>query len=262
MLGIVYNTTVVDEADVGNWSLMWNEKYAGQILTFDNPRDAFGIAQLYAGLNLNSTELADWDLAQKYLLEQRPLLQGYVMDEIFQAMEGGNAAIAAYYAGDCLSMMDENPDLAFYYPEEGTNMFVDAMCIPKGAKNPGAAMLFMDFLMDPDIAALNANYIAYASPNSAVLENEYYEYGEGTFEYEILYGTPESYKDDPSKTQFYETMPNEVITYYNRLFDQVKTGTENQGIFVAILPTVLVGCIVFLSVNAVLDHRRKRGYRK
>lgn len=260
MLGILYNTTLVDEADVAeqSWSLMWNPKYAGNILTFDNPRDAFGIAQLYQGLPLNSTELAAWDKAQEWLKAQRPLLQGYVMDEIFQTMEGGNAAIAAYYAGDCLSMMDENPDLSFYYPVEGTNIFIDAMCIPKGAKNVGAAHLFIDFLMEPDIAALNANYIAYASPNTAVLENPYYDYGEGTFEYEILYGTPESYKDDPNKTQYYQTMPNEVIAYYNRLFDEVKTGDENKELFMAILPVVMVVCVGILAANGVTDFKKKR----
>lgn len=260
MLGILYNTTMVDPEDVEaqSWSLMWNEKYAGNILTFDNPRDAFGIAQLYQKLDLNSTEYADWDLAQEWLMKQRPLLQGYVMDEIFQTMEGGNAAIAAYYAGDCLSMMDENPDLAFYYPVEGTNIFIDAMCIPKGAKNVGAAHLFIDFLLEPDIAALNANYIAYASPNTAVLDNPYYDYVEGTFEYDILYGTPESYEDDPSKTQYYHTMPNDVIAYYNRLFDEVKTGNENQGLFMAILPVVMVGCVGFIVYNAVQDARKKR----
>ena len=224
MIGVIYNTTMVDPADVEmkSWDLMWNTDYAGDILTFDNPRDAFGIAQILLGQNVNSTERDDWLIARDKLLEQRKILQGYMMDEIFQTMEGGNAAIAAYYAGDCLSMIAENPDLAFYYPEEGTNVFVDAMCIPKGAKNVDAAMLFIDFLLEPDIAALNANYICYASPHTAVPTNEYYDYPEGTPEYDILYNTPESYITDPSKTQYYHTMSSDMIEFYSNLFFAVK----------------------------------------
>ena len=222
MLGVIYNTTMVDEEDLVSWDLMWNQKYAGDILTFDNPRDAFGIAQILLGQDVNSQEQSEWLIARDKLLEQSKLVQGYVMDEIFQKMEGGNAAIAAYYAGDCLSMMGENPDLAFYYPEEGTNIFVDAMCVPKGAKNKEAAMLFMDFMLEPDIAALNANYICYASPHTAVPTNEYYDYPEGTMEYDVLYNTPTSYVKNPNKTQYYHTMPSSMIEFYSNLFLQVK----------------------------------------
>ncbi len=267
MLGILYNTKLVDPEDVKDqsWGLMWNPKYKENILNFDNPRDAFGIAQLYAGLDVNSLNKADWNKAMELLKEQRPLLQGYVMDEIFQTMEGGNAAIAAYYAGDCLSMMEENPDLAFYYPKEGTNIFIDAMCIPRGAQNVGAAKLFMDFLMEPDIAALNANYICYASPNEAVLTNEYYDYKEGgeyDYIYDLLYNLPASYENDPSKTQYYHTMPQEMIAYYNRLFDEVKTGEEMTGFFMAILPVVLVGCVAFIVVDVIVTAREKRSTKR
>ena len=224
MLGVIYNTAMVDEADVAShsWDLMWNPRYAGEILNFDNPRDAFGIAQIRAGLDVNSLDRSEWLAARDALLEQAPLVYRYVMDEVFQTMEGANAAVAAYYAGDCISMMGENEDLAFYYPEEGTNVFVDAMCVPKGAKNIGAAMLFMDFMLEPDIAALNANYICYASPNTAVPTNEYYDYPEGTPEYDILYNTPASYQSDPTKTQYYHTMPSDMVQFYSDLFIAVK----------------------------------------
>lgn len=224
MIGVIYNTKVVDEADAAkqSWDLMWNEKYKGNILTYDNARDAFGIAQLRAGMDVNSENEADWDAAYQSLLAQRPYLQGFVMDEVFQTMEGGNAAIASYYAGDCISMIAENPDLAFYYPVEGTNIFVDSMCVPANAKNVGAAMLFMDFMLEPDIAAFNSNYICYASPNTAVLTNEYYDFKEGTDEYNILYVTPDSYRTDASKMQYYHTLSEKTIQRYNDLFLQVK----------------------------------------
>ena len=223
MIGIIYNTTMVDAKDVEkqSWDLMWNPAYTGQILTYDNPRDAFGVAQFLAGSNVNSTNRTDWDAAYQSLLEQKPLLQGWVMDEIFAKMEGGNAAIASYYAGDCLSMIAENPDLAFYYPVEGTNVFVDAMCIPKNATNVGAAKLFIEFMLDPDIASFVANFICYASPNTAVLTNEYYDYKEGTDEYAVLYDTPEAYADG-TKTQYYHNLPANIIEYYNQLWSELK----------------------------------------
>ena len=134
MIGIIYNTTMVDEADTGSWDLLWNEKYAGNILQFNNSRDAFGSAQYYLGKDVNSENEADWREALELLKKQKPILQGYVMDEIYNKMENGSAAIAAYYAGDYLAMYENNEDLEFYYPEEGTNLYVDAMCVPTASQ--------------------------------------------------------------------------------------------------------------------------------
>ena len=208
MVGIIYNTTKVSEAEVAeqSWSLLWSDQYrTGELINMNNPRDAFGVAMCYLGLDVNTTDAADWKAAYDKLVEQNAHCI-YLMDEIYDKMELGNAVAAAYYAGDCLQMMQENEDLAFYYPKEGTNIFVDSMCIPKTAKNVGAAKLFIDFMLDPVIATENANYICYASPNLAVRTNPDYDYCEGTDEYKILYELPASYKADPAKMQYYHTL--------------------------------------------------------
>lgn len=228
MVGIVYDTTKVSEEDAAkqSWGLLWDAKYKNAgILTMDNPRDAFATAQLYAGMDVNSTNRADWDKAKELLLQQkRDVDPQYVMDEVFPKMEGGNAAAATYYAGDCITMMGENPDLAFYYPIEGTNIFADAMCIPKGAKNYDAALQFIDFMLEPDIAAYNANVTGYASPNTKVLTNPNYDYAEGTDAYEILYNLPEAYTQNPEKMQWYHNLPTDLINYYSDLYLDVKQG--------------------------------------
>ena len=208
MVGIVYNKTKVSEAEAAeqSWSLLWSDKYrTGELINMNNPRDAFGVAQCYLGLDVNTTNPADWKAAYDKLVEQNAHCI-YLMDEIYDKMELGNAAAAAYYAGDCLQMMQENEDLAFYYPKEGTNIFVDSMVIPKSAKNVDAAKLFINFMLDPEIATENANYICYASPNLAVRTNPDYDYCEGTDEYAILYELPASYKEDPARMQYYHTL--------------------------------------------------------
>ena len=120
VVGVIYDANVVDEADTGSWDLMWNEKYSGKILQFNNSRDAFGTAMYKLGIDVNTTDKASWDKAYDELLTQRPLVKSYVMDEIYNMMESGEAAVGAYYAGDYFTMVDaqsENVDLQFYYPE-------------------------------------------------------------------------------------------------------------------------------------------------
>ena len=164
-VGIIYNTKYVDEADVTSWELLWNKDYAGKILMFDNSRDAFGVAQFLEGISINTTDEKEIKQAANKLAEQNPLVRQYVMDQIYDAMINENAWIAPYYAGDCMMMMDENPDLQFYLPEEqGFNLFIDAMCIPKCCQNQEAAELFINFLCDPEISGANMDYICYASP--------------------------------------------------------------------------------------------------
>ena len=170
-VGILYNTQYVDEADVTGWELLWNEKYADKILTFGNSRDAFGIAQFLLGYDINTTDKAELDRCAELLKQQKPVLQQYVMDEIFAIMQNEEAWIAPYYAGDCLTMMGENENLAFYLPEDqGFNMFIDAMCIPTCAKEKEAAEIFINFLCDPEIAGANMDWICYGTPISAAKE--------------------------------------------------------------------------------------------
>ena len=170
-VGILYNTKHVEEADVTGWELLWNEKYAGKILMFDNSRDAFGIAQLMLGYDLNTTDREELRACADKLSQQKPLVQQYVMDQVFSSMENEEAWIAPYYAGDCMVMMENNPDLAFYLPEEqGFNLFIDAMCIPKCCQEKEAAELFINFLCEPEIAAANIDWICYGTPVGAAKE--------------------------------------------------------------------------------------------
>ncbi len=166
-VGIIYNSKYVDEADVTGWELMWNEKYAGKILMFDNSRDAFGITQYMLGYDVNTTDPDELQACADKLAEQKPVLQQYVMDQIFATMQNEEAWIAAYYAGDYLVMAEENPDLKFFLPEhQGFNLFIDAMCIPSCAQEKEAAEVFINFLCDPEISAANMDWVCYSTPIS------------------------------------------------------------------------------------------------
>jgi len=166
-VGIIYNSKYVDEADVTGWELMWNPKYAGKILMFDNSRDAFGITQYMLGYDVNTTDPDELQACADKLAEQKPVLQQYVMDQIFATMQNEEAWIAAYYAGDYLVMAEENPDLRFYLPEhQGFNLFIDAMCIPTCAQEKEAAETFINFLCDPEISAANMEWVCYSTPIS------------------------------------------------------------------------------------------------
>lgn len=166
---LIYNKTMLDEAPT-SWSALWDEKYAGNILMFNNPRDAFGIAQEYLGYSLNTEDPAELDSAFELLNAQQSIVQAYVMDEIFDKMEGGSAALAPYYVGDAVVMMENNEDLDYVIPDEGTNLFFDAVCIPKGAANKEAAEMYINFLCETEIAFANCGYIGYSTPHTAALE--------------------------------------------------------------------------------------------
>ena len=216
-VGILYNTKYVDEADVTGWELLWNEKYAGKILTFGNSRDAFGIAQYMLGYDVNTTDKAQLDHCAEVLKAQKPLLQQYVMDEIFAVMQNEEAWIAAYYAGDCLTMMGENENLAFYLPEnQGFNLFIDAMCIPTCAKEKEAAELFINFLCDPEIAGANMDWICYGTPISAAKEYMDPE----------TVADPVSYPADEilANGSSYAYLPEETTRYVESLFMKVRNG--------------------------------------
>ena len=216
-VGILYNTKYVDEADVTGWELLWNEKYAGKILMFGNSRDAFGIAQYMLGYDVNTTDKAELDHCAQVLLQQKPVLQQYVMDEIFATMQNEEAWIAPYYAGDCLTMMDENENLAFYLPEDqGFNLFIDAMCIPSCAKEKEAAETFINFLCDPEIAGANMDWICYSTPISAA--KDYMD--------PDAVSSPVSYPSDEilANGSSYAFLPEEISRYVESLFMEVRNG--------------------------------------
>ena len=226
VVGVIYNANVVDEADTGSWDLLWNEKYAGNILQFNNPRDAFGTAQYKLGLDVNSTDKADWNLAQQALQEQSPLLKGMVMDEIYNMMASGEAAIGTYYAGDYFTMVDmvddqsDKVDLQFYYPER-TNYFFDAMCIPTCCQNQELAESFINFMLSEEAAVANAEYIYYASPNSLVYESEDYIEDMGEEAMAILYPPTDDFKARYN-AYAYRSLDSETLDYMNALWENVK----------------------------------------
>lgn len=164
-VGIIYNTEMVTKP-VTSWDILWDEDYSGKILMFSNSRDAFGISLLRLGYSMNTEDEKQLREAGEALKKQKPLVQMYVMDEIFDKMQGGEAAIAPYYAGDAITMIDTNPKLAWAVPSEGTNRFVDALCIPKGAAHKEAAELYINFMTETEVAAANCEYIGYSTPQA------------------------------------------------------------------------------------------------
>lgn len=214
MVGIVYNESLTGKDIEHSWNVLWDEKYKEMALNFDNPRDAFMTAQMLLGQDLNTTDKNDWKAAAELLKKGKANLQSYVMDEVFSKMETGEAAVAPYYAGDCLTMMETNKDLKFFYPSEGTNIFVDSVCIPKNAKNIEAALMYINFLLEPEVATAIAEEIGYASPNTAVINNKDYCY----YKNEILY--PD--EADMPKAEYYHDISSDIRSYYDTLWSEVK----------------------------------------
>jgi len=223
IVGVIYDANIVDEADTGSWDLMWNEKYSGKIVQFNNSRDAFGTAMYKLGLDVNTTNKADWDAAYEELLTQRPSVYSYVMDEIYNIMESGEAAIGAYYAGDYFTMVDaqaENVDLQFYYPEQ-TNYYVDAMCIPSCAQNKELAEIFINYMLSEEPAIANAEYTYYATPNSLVYNNAGYIEDMGEETIAILYPDQSSFSEKYNKMA-YQNLDAEMLDYLNTLWENIK----------------------------------------
>ena len=223
-LGIIYNTAKVQEA-ITSWSAMFDPQYAGNVLLINNSRDALGIALLYLGYSVNTTDEAEIQEAYQLIADavKNGVYQGKVMDEVFQKMEGGNAAIATYYAGDYLSMLENNEDLAYVVPEEGSNWFVDAMCVLKTSQHKEEAEAWINFMASTEANLRNMDYIWYASPNAEALETypAYYEetYGEPLDPalYEIMAPSQEVL----DRCEAYLVLPAETRTLYNDLWTQL-----------------------------------------
>lgn len=245
-VGLIYNTKMV-EGSPDSWNVLWDEKYSGKILMINNSRDAFGVAHFLLGNSVNTEDEALWNAAAEKLKEQNPILKGYVMDEVFNLMEGGSAAMVPYYAGDFLTMYANNSDLAFVYPKEGTNIFVDCACIPKGAENKEMAELYINFLADPAVAVENAIYTGYASPNKAVLEDEDYVAYLAEIHpdaQKILYG------DSGVKVEYYHDLSDETKTLMNHLWEDVKVGGSNPTVLIVVCVVIIVGLVVFFIVRS------------
>ena len=223
-VGIIYNTTMVDEP-ITSWGAMFDEKYAGQVLMINNSRDALMAALCYLGYDINTTDEAQLTEAFRLVKDAKDkgVYQAFVMDEVFGKMEGGNAAIAMYYAGDYLTMLENNEDLAFVIPEEGSNWFVDAMCVLKDTQHMSEAEEWINFIASTDSNLANMDYIWYASPNREALEQYPAYYAEVNEEeldpeiYEIMAPPAETL----DRCEIYENLPKDTLRLYDRLWTRL-----------------------------------------
>ncbi|MBQ4556120.1 MAG: spermidine/putrescine ABC transporter substrate-binding protein [Clostridia bacterium] len=264
MVGVIYNSTVVDESDTGKWDLMWNEKYSGRILQFNNSRDAFGTAMYKLGIDVNTTDVGEWRTALEELKKQQPVVQGYVMDEIFNKMESGEASVSAYYAGDYLCMIENNEDLAFYYPtdDEGnyaTNLFVDAYCIPKGAANKELAEIYINYMLSEEPAIANAEYIYYASPNSAVYDSEVYIEDMGEEAMDILYPEGFNFHDNYNKMS-YHNLDSDTLSLVNNLWEELKISSATGETVYILAVAIIVGLVAYAVFHALRKRKRAKYY--
>ncbi len=247
MVCIIYNTTMIDD-EIDSWGALWDEKYAGNILMFNNPRDAFGIAQAYLGYSLNTQNKAELDRCASILKDQKEIVQGYVMDEIFDKLEGGSATIGPYYVGDAVTMCDDNPDLTYIIPKEGTNWFVDAMCIPTTAESKEAAEMYINFLCEAEIALANSDYVGYSTPNSAA--------------YELLdddvKADEKRYPSDEflaEHTEVFVNLSPDTNEYMQSLWNQLKIDNSNTW-FVPVFLVCLIAATVAVNVRRAVKKKR------
>ena len=255
-VGLIYNTEVVDPADLDTWDLLWNADYTGNILQFNNSRDAFATALYRLGYSVNTTNEAEWREALQLLKEQKALVQSYVMDEIYNKMKSNSAAIAPYYAGDFFAMYADNPQLDFSYPTEGSNIFVDAMCIPKSSKNPEIAEAYINFMLGKEAAQANAEYICYASPNKLLYNSE-----TGLFDEDYAATMTELHEDaldilymtDGIPFEAFDNLPPEQLSLLNSLWEELKIESSvSNSIYILAFVILIAGiaAAVFFFVRA------------
>lgn len=249
-VGIIYDTTVIDLApEEIDWDILWNEDYADQILMFDNPRDAFAIAEIMLGYSINTEDEKELEEAAELLKEQKKVVQAYVMDEIFDKMGASDALIAPYYAGDALMIMEENEDLGFVVPKSGTNLFVDAMCIPSSSKQKEAAEIFINFMCEPDIAYANIDYICYSTPHSAAYE---------MLDEEVR-NDPVSYPSDEVKANMtvFVNLSDEASKTMQDLWTQMKSA-EDETTSRWVMPVFLVACLLAVVIILIRRHIKNK----
>lgn len=244
--GIIYNTTMVEQAPTC-WADLWDEQYAGNILMFNNSRDAYAIGAFKMGKSINPATTAEVDEVVEELKAQKPLVQAYVMDEIFDKMIGGEAAIGVYYSGDAITMIDDNPDLAWVFPEEGSVLSVDCMCIPATSTQQEAAEMFINFMCEVDVGAANAEYIGYTTPMDAVWEvlDEELKYSE------IAYPSEEI----AAKEQVFTALNDEVNSELDMKWSEMKSYNEGGSGYLFLL--LLLAMLALACFNIWRKVRQK-----
>lgn len=214
-VGILYNKMMVDEP-VDSWSILWDPKYKDNILMQDSVRDAFGVTLKYLGYSLNSIDLDELTEAKNLLIEQKPLVQAYVIDQVRDKMIGNEAALGVIYSGEAIYTQKENPNLEYVIPKEGSNIWIDSWVIPKNTEHKENAEKFINFLCRPDIALMNFEYITYSTPNEAareLIEDESIRNSEIAF--------PDLSKYDNLET--FQYLGTEADQVYGDLWNKVKS---------------------------------------
>lgn len=247
---IIYNKEKIKEP-VDSWNILWDEKYKNEILMFSNSRDSFGIALKTLGYSLNSEDPKQLREAADLLKEQKPLVQAYVMDQIFDKMEANEAILAPYYAGDTLAMMDSNEALAVAVPKEGTNLFVDAACIPANSTNQEAAEMYINFLNEPQVAADNIEYIGYSTPNLAAFDL----LDEATQNNEIIYPSDEIL----AQSEQFINLSDETNLRMDQLWTEVLASKGNFAAWGLAPIITILG--LFAVKNWIKYNRRKKRRR-
>ncbi|WP_316607907.1 spermidine/putrescine ABC transporter substrate-binding protein [uncultured Ruminococcus sp.] len=266
-VAIGYNTKMIEEGSITGFKDMWDPKYKDDgILMFNNSRDAMAIAMQLCDppIDPGSTTFTreDIDRATQKLIDEKPVLKKYVMDQVFTEMEGSQSGLCAYYAGDIMTMMDNNEDLAYCLPEEGSNLFNDAMCIPANCKNKENAELFINFMCEPEIAAANAEYICYGTPNTGALE---------LLDEEIvsseLFNPPQEYLD---KCYTFSNIDDDIYAYMQKRFveacsasaevSSVEKRSVNPaavwGVGIILLVIIIATvCIIVLDIRRAVKNR-------
>jgi len=213
-LGILYNKTMVS-GPITSWADLWDEQYADSILMQDSVRDAFMVALALNGFSMNSTNEEELQIAKASLIEQKPLVQAYVVDQVRDKMIGGEAALGVIFSGEAIFTQRENPDLEFVIPSEGTNLWIDSWVIPKNAQNKENAETFINFMCRADIALLNFEYITYSTPNDAAKE---------LIEDEALKNSLIAFPDlSLYKLETYSYLGEDADALYNELWKEVKS---------------------------------------
>lgn len=214
-VGILYNKTMVDDT-VDSWDILWNEKYADNILMQDSVRDAFMVALKRNGASMNSLDETELNAAKEDLIAQKPLVQAYVIDQVRDKMIGGEAAIGVIYSGEAIYTQRENPDLEYVIPKEGTNVWIDSWVIPKNAPNKENAEKFIDYMCRPDVALKNFEYITYSTPNDGA---------RALIEDEDIKNSPIAFPNlsDYHNLETYSYLGEEGDELYNELWKEVKS---------------------------------------
>ena len=214
-VGILYNKTMVDEP-VDSWSVLWDEKYADNILMQDSVRDAFMVALKLNGASMNTLDEAELIAARDVLIAQKPLVQAYVIDQVRDKMIGGEAALGVIYSGEAIYTQRENPDLEYVVPREGTNVWIDSWVIAKNAPNKENAEKFIDFMCREDIALMNFEYITYSTPNVAA---------QALIEEEDIRNSPIAFPDlsQYENLETFQYLGTDGDARYNELWKEVKS---------------------------------------